>query len=48
MYAAYAEFGILTRRAGGAAASALETALERGDTVQQFFVSLKRYIVHVF
>ena len=41
MDAAYAEIGILACRACGAAASALETALERWDTVKQFVVPLK-------
>ena len=47
MNAAYAEIGILACRTGGTAASALETALERRLTVQQFIVPLKRYLVHI-
>ena len=47
MYAANAELGILTGRTGGTAASALETALERGDTVQQHVITLQRDLVHV-
>ena len=41
MNSAYAELGILAGRTGGTAASALETALERGDTVQQLVVTLQ-------
>ena len=47
MYAANAELRILASRTCGTAASALETTLERGDTVQQHVVPLKRYLVHV-